>query len=298
MTIPDTTHRMPPQPARLTRWVQGVRASNAASWLAAVVLIGLPFVAANIVVQRWMPDAGLRDLRNLLKALVLMLAYGAYVRCWERRPVRELSASGAAGEIGAGLMLGALLFSGVVAVLFVAGAYSVEGVGTLDVFGNVLASMAPKVAAGALIEEVLFRLVLLRLLARSMGVVWALVASSLVFGLAHLGNAGATPLIGVLLGVELGVLFGAAYLLTRRLWLCAALHFAWNFVQGAVFSIAVSGHTGESWLRGTLSGPAWLSGGAFGAEGSVVSVVLCLAAAGVLLKLAHRRGRLDAAASS
>ena len=123
-------------------------------------------------------------------------------------------------------------------------------------------------------------------------------ASSLVFGLAHLGNAGATPLIGVLLGVELGVLFGAAYLLTRRLWICAALHFAWNFVQGGVFSIAVSGHTGEAWLRGTLSGPAWLSGGAFGAEGSVVSVVLCLAAAGVLLKLAHRRGRLDAAASS
>ncbi|MFG6459694.1 CPBP family intramembrane glutamic endopeptidase [Roseateles sp. BYS96W] len=298
MTIPDTIHRMPPQPAGLTRWVQGVRASNAASWLAAVVLIGLPFVAANIVVQRWMPDAGLRDLRNLLKALVLMLAYVAYVRCWERRPVRELSASGAAGEIGAGLMLGSLLFSCVVALLFVAGAYSVEAVGTRDVFGSVLASMAPKVAAGALIEEVLFRLVLLRLLVRLLGVVWALVASSLVFGLAHLGNAGATPLIGVLLGVELGVLFGAAYLLTRRLWLCAALHFAWNFVQGAVFSIAVSGHTGEAWLRGTLSGPAWLSGGAFGAEGSVVSVVLCLAAAGVLLTLAHRRGRLDAAASS
>lgn len=42
----------------------------------------------------------------------------------------------------------------------------------------------------------------------------------------RLGNAGATPLIGVLLGLEVDLLFGAAYLLTRRIWLCTAVHFA------------------------------------------------------------------------
>ncbi|WP_440223683.1 hypothetical protein ACQQ2N_00385 [Dokdonella sp. MW10] len=76
--------------------------------------------------------------------------------------------------------------------------------------------------------------------------------------------------------------------LTRRLWLCAALHLSWNFTQGAIFSIAVSGQTGEGWIRGSLSGPAWLTGGAFGAEGSVVAVVVCLVATGILLKLARQ----------
>ncbi|WP_416760391.1 type II CAAX prenyl endopeptidase Rce1 family protein [Roseateles sp. So40a] len=278
-------------PTSRAPWIQRVGASTAGTWLAALLFIALPFIAANIGTKLFMPDAGLREWRNLIKALVLIAGYWAYVRFWERRPARELSVSGAGAELLAGLLLGGLLFSGVVAILTLLGAYSLNSVGTLGDLGAVLASMAPRIAAGALIEELIFRLVLLRLLERSFGTAWALAISSLLFGLAHLGNAGATPLIGVLLGLELGLLFGAAYLLTRRIWLCAALHFAWNFVQGAVFSIAVSGQSGESWLHGTLTGPAWLSGGAFGAEGSLVSVVLCLAAAGVLLRLASRRGR-------
>jgi membrane protease YdiL (CAAX protease family) len=274
-------------------WIRRVRHARAGLWLAALLFIALPFVAVNIGTKLFMPDPDLREWRNALKALTLVAGYWAMVRYWERRPVRELSASGAGAELLAGLLLGGLLFSGVVALLSALGAYSLDAVGTLDDLGVVLMRMAPKMAAGALIEELLFRLVLLRVLERSLGVAWALTLSSLLFGLAHLGNAGATPLIGVLLGLELGLLFGAAYLLTRRIWLCTALHFAWNFVQGAVFSIAVSGQSGQSWLHGRLTGPSWLSGGAFGAEGSVVSVLLCLAATGVLLTLAHRRGRLN-----
>ena len=280
-------------PTSRSPWIQRVAASTAGTWLAALLFIALPFIAANIGTKLFMPDPGLREWRNLIKALVLIAGYWAYVRFWERRPAREHSVSGAGAELLAGLLLGGLLFSGVVAILTLLGAYSLQSVGTLGDLGAVLASMAPRIVAGAMIEELIFRLVLLRLLERSFGTAWALAISSLLFGLAHLGNTGATPMIGVLLGLELGLLFGAAYLLTRRIWLCAALHFAWNFVQGAVFSIAVSGQSGESWLHGTLTGPAWLSGGAFGAEGSLVSVVLCLAAAGVLLKLAHKRGRLS-----
>jgi len=278
-------------------WARRFRASSAASWFAAFVFIALPFVAANIAMKLLMPDTDERDLRNLLKALVLVAGYWGYVRLWERRPARELSMSGAGAELLAGLLLGAALFSSVVAVLAALGVYSLEGMGTLGELGAVVAAMLPKIAAGALIEEVVFRLVLLRLLERSFGLTWALAISSLVFGLAHLGNAGATPLIGILLGVELGLLFGAAYLITRRLWLCTALHLSWNFVQGAIFSIAVSGHSGQAWLRGSLTGPTWLTGGAFGAEGSVVAVLLCLATAVVLLKYAHRRGRLGSATS-
>ena len=98
-------------------------------------------------------------------------------------------------------------------------------------------------------------------------------------------------MISIMLGIESGLLLGAAYLLTRRVWLCTALHLAWNFAQGAVFSIAVSGQSGAGWLRSSLTGPLWLTGGVFGAEGSVVSFVLCLTTTGILLTQAHRRGR-------
>jgi hypothetical protein len=74
------------------------------------------------------------------------------------------------------------------------------------------------------------------------------------------------------------VLLAAAYAFTRRLWLPIGIHFAWNFTQGGVFGVAVSGNDIPGLLQGRLSGPVWLSGGAFGAEASVVAVVLCLAA--------------------
>lgn len=279
------------QPTIRTSCGRRLLGSGVGNWLSALLFVGGPFVAANILTKLFMVDPGLRDLRNLIKTLVLATAYWFYVRRWERRPVRELSMAGAVPEALAGLLLGGLLFSAVVAVLAALDAYSLKTVGSLGDLGAAVVSLLPKIAAGAVIEELLFRLLLLRLLERSLGTVWALAVSSMVFGLAHLGNSGATPLIGVMLGLELGLLFGAAYVLTHRLWLCAALHLAWNFVQGAVFSISVSGQSGDGWLHGALTGHVWLTGGAFGAEASIVSVVLCLVATGVLLTLAHQRRR-------
>jgi membrane protease YdiL (CAAX protease family) len=260
-------------------------------WLAVLLFVGLPFVGANVLTKLFMADPGLRDTRNLIKVLVLMAAYFAYVRWWERRPVLELSGPAAGREFFGGLLLGGVLIAAVVAVLALLGAYTVQSVGSAADFARVFVEMMPKVVVGAVIEELLFRLIALRLLERSLGTVWALGISSVLFGLAHLGNAGASPLIGLMLGIELGLLLGAAYVLTRRLWLCVGVHLAWNFVQGAVFAISVSGHTDEGWLQASLKGPDWLTGGAFGIEGSVLSFVLCLGAAAWLLVKAHREGR-------
>ena len=238
-----------------------------------------------------LPDAGSRDLRNLVKVLVLVAAYVVYVKVWERRPARELALAGALrAETLAGLLLGGLLFVAVMAVLAALGAYVPASIGTLGELGAITAAMlAESRRRERCWKTLVFRLLLLRLLERSFGSAWALAGSSLAFGLAHLGNDGATPLIGVMLGLELGLLFGAAYLLTRRIWLCTAIHLAWNFVQGAVFSIAVSGHAAEGWLRGSLAGPAWLTGGALRCGGGRSSrVVLCLVAAVLLLRAARR----------
>jgi hypothetical protein len=70
------------------------------------------------------------------------------------------------------------------------------------------------------------------------------------------------------------------------------VHFAWNFTQGGVFSAAVSGGKTSGFLQGHMAGPTWLTGGAFGAEGSLVALVVCIVAGLLLLIAATRRNHV------
>ena len=111
----------------------------------------------------------------------------------------------------------------------------------------------------------------------------ALVASAVLFGLAHVPGEGATVL-AIANTVVAGVMFGAAYMLTQRLWLCIGIHAAWNYTLGSVFSIAVSGHQSRAGLiDGVLSGPDWLTGAAYGLEASVVTLVVLVALSAAFL---------------
>jgi membrane protease YdiL (CAAX protease family) len=137
----------------------------------------------------------------------------------------------------------------------------------------------------------LLRGIFFRVVQEYLGSGLALLASGLVFGGMHLVNDNVTVLAIANITVA-GVFFASAFLLTGRLWLCAALHAGWNFFQDGVFSLAVSGHAVKTGLLVTeLSGPDWLTGGAFGMEGSAVDLVLTVLAAGAMLLLAWRRGR-------
>ena len=65
--------------------------------------------------------------------------------------------------------------------------------------------------------------------------------------------------------LEAGVLLGAAYAVTGRLWLPIGLHIGWNFTEGSLFGMSVSGNAIDTGLlHGTLTGPPLLTGGAFG----------------------------------
>ena len=140
--------------------------------------------------------------------------------------------------------------------------------------------------------------VVFRILEQWLGSWIALAISAALFGLLHLLNPGVTLLNAGAVMLEAGIMLAAAYMLTRRLWLCIGIHFAWNFTQGGIFSAAVSGGTTSGLLQAKLIGPTWLSGGAFGAEASVVAVVVCLAAGLLLLRAARRNGQVIQAPSS
>lgn len=215
---------------------------------------------------------------NVATVATVYVAYRAYVRWVERRDASELGTAGLARELGLGVLLGAALFAATIGVLAVLGSYRVDGWNPW--LGAVPALLAS--AAAAFSEEVLARGILFRILEERLGIWVALIGSSALFGLAHAANPGSTVISATAVGVEAGILLGVAFAVTRRLWLPVGIHFAWNFTQGGIFGVAVSGVQMRGLLRGRLTGPRALSGGPFGAEASPVAVLLCLVAAGFL----------------
>ena len=118
-------------------------------------------------------------------------------------------------------------------------------------------------------EELYFRGYLLQNLSDGLNPAWGVFISSIVFGLAHLGNQNAT-LIGAL-GVTLAGLFMAyAYWRTRQLWLPIGIHIGWNFFEGPLLGFPVSGIGTFQLLRNQIAGPALFTGGSFGPEAGLV----------------------------
>lgn len=219
---------------------------------------------------------------------VAVIGYWLLVRYVGGRPVIELGGRGAAlRELGVGLGVGTLLMCAVIAVLTLAGSYHVVDVGWS---AGILGGLGTGLSAG-FTEEILFRGIMLRLIEGWLGTWWALAITSVLFGAAHMNNPHVTAFGAVAIIVEAGILLGACYLLTRRLWLAIGVHVTWNFVQGGIFGSDVSGSgLGRGLIEARFTGSDLLTGGAMGIEGSVVATLLCTAAGLAVLVAVHRRG--------
>jgi uncharacterized membrane protein len=165
------------------------------------------------------------------------------------------------------------------------GVYRIEGVG--ESFR--LIKQIPEMLLVSVMEELLIRGVMFRIAEQAWGSRRALAFSTLLFVAAHL--PGEISLMGVLVTAAASLAFTAAYQLSRRLWLPMGMHFAWNYLFSAVFSVPVSGHDANGWLYGSLSGPEWLSGGAYGVEASTMALVVWVAAGAILLRRAYSLGK-------
>jgi len=188
-------------------------------------------------------------------------------------------------DLTIGVTLGAILFSAVVLELVIAGSYTVQ----LIYFRADLALAAVLLIGAALTEELLFRGLVFRLVQESAGTWIALGVSAVIFGAMHAASPGASLLSTLAIALEAGVLLAAAYIVTKNLWLPIGLHFAWNFFEGPIYGTQVSGHSFVvGAIHARVSGPAWLTGGAFGPEAGLPAVLTCLVAAIILLAYAKR----------
>lgn len=258
-----------------------------------LLLLGAVLFCLMVWAQSWLSvfkdqpllSASFQVVLGLL-AVVFYVAYGKFI---ERREVTELSTPGLVREWATGAMCGAGLYTASAVTLMMLGVYKVEGFNS-PVF--LLPALAMAIQSG-MFEELIFRGVLHRSVEAVLGSWAGILISSLAFGLIHLVNPGATIGDAIYISVEAGLLLSAAYLVTRRLWICIGFHMSWNYVQSAVFSGAVSGNAAEpGLLKATIEGAELLTGGAFGMEHSIVALVYCTTIGVILLMIAIRRGHL------
>jgi membrane protease YdiL (CAAX protease family) len=261
--------------------------------LTRIVILGFGLVLFMSWAEDWMDTYNEAPLLNagiqIALGLGAIAVYVAWGRLIEQRKVDELATGGMAREWAIGALCGAGLYTAAAVILMVLGIYKVEG---LNPLWFLLPNLALAIKSG-IFEELIFRGVLFKSTEAMFGSWVGILVSSFVFGFLHLLNPGATVGAAVYISVEAGLLLSAAYLVTRRLWICMGFHMAWNYFQGAVFSGAVSGTAGDpGLLKATIEGPELLTGGAFGMEHSVVALVLCTTAGVIMLAIAIRRRHL------
>ena len=188
----------------------------------------------------------------------------------------------------AGFGGGALLISICVGLAALAGVYSISGT---DDFADWMQVVFLFGLYAGFFEELLLRGVVHRWLEEMTGTWIALAISSLVFGFGHAWNDNATFFSSLAISIEAGVLLGAAYILTRSLWLAIGLHAGWNVVQ-ALWDVPVSGNDVDGLVAATLAGPPLLAGGGFGLEATIFALLVATSAGIWMLWLAAKRGRI------
>lgn len=253
-------------------------------------LLGLPLKLLFTPLLSLLPNtvfvSGLEETltRLLLPFGGIILAIALYVRVAEKRTFASLGldrqpTSKWLARYGMGFVIGILAMSAFVIAALLMGIYDFKGLSFQTEPSNLLSLLVilPGWIVQGASEEILTRGWLFQATARK-NFYLGVFMSTVLFSLLHLANDGLTALS--LINLMLYGLFALVLsLYTESLWAACGFHAAWNWAQGNIFGILVSGSTtktGSLFALGASKGPHWLTGGPFGAEGSLLVSALLL----------------------
>lgn len=133
---------------------------------------------------------------------------------------------------------------------------------------------------GSLVEEILHRGFIFQRLIDGIGVWGAQLSIATLFALGHWGNPGMDGTTQIFSSIDLflgSLIFGLAYIKTHSLALPIGLHLGWNWAQGNLLGFGVSGYDQVGWFKPIFHGmEEWVTGGNFGPEASVFSIVVSI----------------------
>lgn len=186
---------------------------------------------------------------------------------------------------GIGFLVGFIMFSSVFVLEIITGCLKFDNFNTFNILSIILLILF---FIGFIIqsasEEIICRGFFLNNIKSQHGVLLGLIISSVLFSLMHIFNGGFSiiPLINIFL---VGIFFGLYYLSTKNLWGVCAAHGIWNFAQGNIYGIKVSGISlGNSIINSLqVEGRELLNGGKFGAEGGLITTIVLVVSILILL---------------
>ena len=287
------TDAAPSATVRKPLWKRVLQFPLTALIIAVVIMVIAQALAAGASALAGTPTGDLASpldaVFSVAVTVLMVLAYKLLVVRLGERPRDDLPFDGRARDAATGFGAGVVLFSAIVGVAALIGVYRALGLSPARDWLPIL--LGTGLMAGVT-EEILLRGIVFRWLEELGGSWVALALSALLFGFLHAANPNATVVSSLSIALAAGVLLGGAYMLTRNLWLAIGLHAGWNVTQGLVWDVPISGFALDGWVESRLVGDPLWSGGPFGLEASVITMVLATAAGVGLIWLAARRGHL------
>ncbi|HEY4641764.1 MAG TPA: type II CAAX endopeptidase family protein [Thermoanaerobaculia bacterium] len=249
-------------------------------------------VTTNLALPRHLDENILFLLRDAKDLLIFLIASWIMGRIEHRTiadyglPWRRMFRS----EFWKGILLGFAMLTALVLALRVVRAFAFHGValrgGEIAQWAGIYLIVFILVAVR---EEFRYRGYLLVILTEILGYWPSAILTSAIFGLAHLGNTHESWL-GALNAGLFGVLLCLLLQRTGNLWLPIGLHVAFDWGETYFYGVADSGAVTPGHLLDTsMSGPAWLSGGSVGPEGSVLCTLLIAITFAIVLRRPSRR---------
>ncbi|QSW91193.1 CPBP family intramembrane metalloprotease [Flavobacterium endoglycinae] len=233
-----------------------------------------------------------KDYRNLLKGLFVsfscIFSYILFFKKYDKRTITEFATKGLAKNLLIGISIGFILQSCTILVMYLNGNYSIVNINPVSFILIPFTIMFTV----AIIEEILVRGIIFRIVEEKLGSYISLTISSVLFGILHLANPHGTLISGICITMA-GFMLGAAFIYSRNLWFPIALHFAWNFTQSGIYGAITSGNEKtNSLLEAKIQGPEFITGGEFGPEGSIQAIVFCALGTILLLALSRKQNKI------
>ena len=237
-----------------------------------MVFVSLAVIISDQLVRFLPDDWDRRQVRDVMQTLLVcafsLLAYWLFRALIEGESLTDLSLRHLLPQTLAGVLLGSGFITLIMVIMALSGAYTVTGWNGMAVS---LPIFLMALQAGVM-EEILSRGILFRIIEEGVGTWVSVILSALIFGFLHGWNDNASLFSSLSIALTAGIILALLYVVTRQLWIPIGMHFAWNFTLGGVYGAPVSGMKSKGMLTSTLEGSEWLTGGAFGPEASLITI--------------------------
>jgi uncharacterized protein len=258
-------------------------------FLAAILYFFLARSMAFHGAQGYFSDAWFPLVQQAMLAFLLLVGF-ASMGFWldhQRQPISEQGLPRREGwprEWGLGLAIGWGATLVCVLPMLVAGGIAIS-LYTRGASWGWLFADAAFFALAALVEEVAYRGYAFQSFIRAVGPAGAVLGFAAIYAIMQALNPGANR-VSLFVALAFSFLLSTAYLRTRALWVSWGLNFGWKASRALVFGLTVSGVSSHSpVVQGDPMGPLWLTGGAFGLDGSWLACIALLAAIPVVYRV-------------